>query len=103
MPGPIVPERVHRTPGGIGRAGDIHAGTTGQAHSFAGRARASDGEVREAVKTMRNENGFPSTSSTTRNGKMMSALAMFTGNDAALPFPLRASPDRVDAQLDQLI
>jgi len=31
------------------------------------------------------------------------AVAMFTGNDAVLPFPLRASLDRVDAQLDQLI
>jgi hypothetical protein len=31
------------------------------------------------------------------------ALAMFTSNDAVLPFPLRASLDRVDAQLDQLI
>jgi hypothetical protein len=31
------------------------------------------------------------------------AVAMFTGNDAVLPFPLRASLDRVDAQLDELI
>lgn len=31
------------------------------------------------------------------------ALAMFTSNDAVLPFPLRASLDRVDAQLDELI
>ena len=31
------------------------------------------------------------------------AAAMFTANDAVLPFPLRASLDRVDAQLDQLI
>ncbi len=31
------------------------------------------------------------------------ALAMFTSNDAVLPFPLRASLDRVDAQLDVLI
>ena len=31
------------------------------------------------------------------------ALAMFAGNDAVLPFPLRASLDRVDAQLDELI
>jgi hypothetical protein len=31
------------------------------------------------------------------------AIAMFTSNDAVLPFPLRASLDRVDAQLDQLI
>jgi hypothetical protein len=31
------------------------------------------------------------------------AIAMFTGNDAVLPFPLRASLNRVDAQLDQLI
>jgi hypothetical protein len=31
------------------------------------------------------------------------ALAMFTSNDALLPFPLRASWDRVDAQLDQWI
>ena len=31
------------------------------------------------------------------------AIAMFTGNDAVLPFPLRASLDRVDAQLDELI
>ena len=31
------------------------------------------------------------------------AFAMFTGNDAVLPFPLRASLNRVDAQLDQLI
>jgi hypothetical protein len=31
------------------------------------------------------------------------AMAMFTGNDAVLPFPLRASLDRVDAQLDELI
>jgi hypothetical protein len=28
---------------------------------------------------------------------------MFTGNDAVLPFPLRASLDRVDNQLDELI
>ena len=31
------------------------------------------------------------------------AMAMFTGNDAVLPFPLRASLDRVAAQLDELI
>ena len=31
------------------------------------------------------------------------AVAMFTSNDAVLPFPLRASLDRVDAQLDLLI
>ncbi len=31
------------------------------------------------------------------------AVAMFTGNDAVLPFSLRASLDRVDAQLDELI
>jgi hypothetical protein len=31
------------------------------------------------------------------------AVATFTGPDAVLPFPLRASLDRVDAQLDQLI
>jgi len=31
------------------------------------------------------------------------AIAMFTGNDAVLPFPLRASLDRVDDQLDELI
>jgi hypothetical protein len=31
------------------------------------------------------------------------AVAMFTGNDAVLPFPLRASLDRVDAHLDELI
>ena len=31
------------------------------------------------------------------------AMAVFTGNDAVLPFPLRASLDRVDAQLDNLI
>jgi hypothetical protein len=31
------------------------------------------------------------------------AVAMFTGNDAVLPFPLRASLDRLDAQLDELI
>ena len=31
------------------------------------------------------------------------AVALFTGNDAVLPFPLRASLDRVDAQLDELI
>ena len=31
------------------------------------------------------------------------AMAMFTGNDAVLPFPLRRSLDRVDAQLDLLI
>ena len=31
------------------------------------------------------------------------AIAMFTSNDAVLPFPLRASLDRVDNQLDQLI
>jgi hypothetical protein len=28
---------------------------------------------------------------------------MFTGNDAVLPFPLRASLDCVDVQLDELI
>ena len=31
------------------------------------------------------------------------AVAMFTGNDAVLPFPLRASLDRVDTQMDELI
>ena len=31
------------------------------------------------------------------------AMAMFTSNDAVLPFPLRASLHRVDAQLDALI
>ena len=31
------------------------------------------------------------------------AVAIFTGNDAVLPFPLTASLDRVDAQLDELI
>jgi len=31
------------------------------------------------------------------------AVAMFTGNDAVLPFPRRASLDRVDAQMDELI
>lgn len=31
------------------------------------------------------------------------AMAMFTSNDAVLPFPLRASLDRVDHQLDHLI
>jgi hypothetical protein len=31
------------------------------------------------------------------------AMAMFTGNDAVLPFPLRRALDRVDAQLDTLI
>ena len=31
------------------------------------------------------------------------AMAMFTGNDAVLPFPLRASLNRVDTQLDELI
>ncbi len=31
------------------------------------------------------------------------AIATLTGSDAVLPFPLRASLDRVDAQLDQLI
>ena len=31
------------------------------------------------------------------------AMAMFTANDAVLPFPLRQSLDRVDAQLDALI
>jgi hypothetical protein len=31
------------------------------------------------------------------------AVAMFTGNDAVLPFPLRKSLNRVDAQLDELI
>ncbi len=31
------------------------------------------------------------------------AVAMFTSNDAGLPFPLRASLNRVDAQLDELI
>ena len=31
------------------------------------------------------------------------AVAMFTGNDAVLPLPLRASLDRVDKQLDELI
>ena len=29
--------------------------------------------------------------------------AMFTGNDAVLSLPLRASLDRMDAQLDELI
>jgi hypothetical protein len=28
---------------------------------------------------------------------------MFPGNDAVLPFPLRASLDRVDAQFEELI
>ena len=31
------------------------------------------------------------------------ATAVFTSNDAVLPFPLRTALDRVDAQLDQLI
>ena len=31
------------------------------------------------------------------------AMAMFTGNDAVLPFPLRQALDRVDTQLDRLI
>ena len=31
------------------------------------------------------------------------AIAMSTGNDAVLPFHLRASLDRVDNQLDELI
>jgi hypothetical protein len=31
------------------------------------------------------------------------AMAMFTVNEAVLPFPLRQSLDRVDAQLDLLI
>src|ERR1017187_1608964 len=31
------------------------------------------------------------------------AIAIFTGNDAVVPFPLRASLDRVDAQMDALI
>jgi hypothetical protein len=31
------------------------------------------------------------------------AMAMFTANDAVLPFPLRQSLDRVDSQLDVLI
>ena len=31
------------------------------------------------------------------------AMAMFTGNDAVLPFPLRTALDRADAQLDVLI
>jgi hypothetical protein len=31
------------------------------------------------------------------------AMAMFTANDAVLPFPLRQSLDRVDAELDLLI
>jgi hypothetical protein len=31
------------------------------------------------------------------------AMAMFTGNDAVLPFPLRTALDRADAQLDALI
>jgi len=31
------------------------------------------------------------------------AMAMFTANDAVLPFPLRQALDRVDAQLDVLI
>jgi hypothetical protein len=31
------------------------------------------------------------------------AIAMFTSNDAVLPFPLRASLDRLDNQLDELI
>ena len=31
------------------------------------------------------------------------AMAMFTANDAVLPFPLRQALDRTDAQLDLLI
>ena len=31
------------------------------------------------------------------------AMAMFTGHDAVLPFPLRQALDRTDAQLDLLI
>lgn len=31
------------------------------------------------------------------------AMAMFTGNDAVLPFPLRNALDRADAQLDILV
>jgi hypothetical protein len=32
-----------------------------------------------------------------------SAVAIFTSNDAGLPFPLRAFLNRVDAQLNELI
>ena len=35
--------------------------------------------------------------------KPHSAMAMFTGNDAVLPFLLRVALDRVDGQLDELI
>ena len=31
------------------------------------------------------------------------AMAVFTSNDAVLPFPLRRALDRVDGQFDQLI
>ena len=31
------------------------------------------------------------------------AVAMFTSNEAVLPFPLRTSLNRIDAQLDELI
>src|SRR5262245_43577933 len=45
MPGPVVPKRLHRPLGDIGRVGDVHEGAVGQADSFAGRAGTSDGEV----------------------------------------------------------
>src|SRR5688572_25279278 len=43
MPGPVVPERLLGPSAASGRVGDIHAGTTGQAHSLAGCARGNDG------------------------------------------------------------
>jgi hypothetical protein len=36
-------------------------------------------------------------------GVFRPAMAMFTANDAVLPFPLRRALDRLDAQLDRLI
>src|ERR1700733_9778411 len=45
MPGPAVLERLHWQAGNVGRAGDVHATTVGQADSVAGGVGPSDRKV----------------------------------------------------------
>src|SRR5215467_11954724 len=45
MSGPSVPKWVHRKTGNPRRAGDVHAGATGEAHPIAGGAGAGHREV----------------------------------------------------------
>ena len=83
MPGPAVPERVHRPAGDIGRAGDVHAGAVGQADSVAGGAGAGHGEVpRGGEGDGGTGSRFRSISSTTKNGRTMSPT--ISGGSAAV-------------------